>query len=119
LIGSGRIAQAHLAAAGQLASLVRLVSVADPVPGRAEDAARRYAIAVATQDYRRLLADPDVEAVIVTVPNDLHASAVVDAAAAGKHVLVEKPMALDAASAERMVAAAEASGVTQIGRAHV
>lgn len=112
LIGSGRIAQAHLAAAGQLASLVRLVSVADPVPGRAEDAARRYAIPVATQDYRRLLADPDVEAVIVTVPNDLHASVVVDAAAAGKHVLVEKPMALDAASAERMVAAAEASGVT-------
>jgi predicted dehydrogenase len=46
------------------------------------------------------------------VPNDLHASVVVDAAAAGKHVLVEKPMALDAASAERMAAAAEASGVT-------
>jgi len=112
LIGSGRIAQAHLAAAGHLPDLVRLMGVADPVPGRAEDAAHRYAIPVATEDHRRLLTDPAVEAVIVAVPNDLHASVVTDAAAAGKHVLVEKPMALNAPSAEKMVAAAQIAGVT-------
>jgi UDP-N-acetylglucosamine 3-dehydrogenase len=112
LIGSGRIAQAHLAAAGRLPDLVRVVGVADPIPGRAEDAARRYAIPVATEDHRRLLTEPAVEAVIVAVPNDLHASVVTDAAAAGKHVLVEKPMALNAPSAEKMVAAAQSAGVT-------
>lgn len=112
LIGCGRIAQAHLAAAAHLSALVCLAGVADPVPGRAEDAARRFSIPLATEDYRRLLEDPAVEAVIVTVPNDLHAAVVGDAGAAGKHVLVEKPMALDAASAREMVAAAEASGVT-------
>jgi predicted dehydrogenase len=112
MIGCGRIAQAHLLAACNLPGHVRLVGVADPVPGRAEDAARRYGIPRATQDYRRLLEDPAVEAAIVTVPNDLHAQVVCDAAAAGKHVLVEKPMALDAQSAERMVAAAEANRVS-------
>ncbi|MBI2001734.1 MAG: Gfo/Idh/MocA family oxidoreductase [candidate division NC10 bacterium] len=111
LIGCGRIAQAHLAAAAHLSGQVRLAGVADPVPGRADDAARRYSIPLATEDYRRLLEDPAVEAVIVTVPNDLHAAVVGDAAAAGKHVLVEKPMALDARSAETMVAKADASGV--------
>ncbi|MBI2113657.1 MAG: Gfo/Idh/MocA family oxidoreductase [candidate division NC10 bacterium] len=111
LIGCGRIAQAHLAAAAHLSGQVRLAGVADPVPGRADDAARRYSIPLATEDYRRLLEDPAVEAVIVTVPNDLHAAVVGDAAAAGKHVLVEKPMALDAVSAREMVAAAEVAGV--------
>lgn len=111
LIGCGRIAQAHLAAAARLSGLVRLAGVVDPVPGRAEDAARRYGIPLVAQDYRRVLVDPAVEAVIITVPNDLHAAVVAEAAAAGKHVLVEKPMALDAVSAREMVAAAEAAGV--------
>lgn len=112
LIGCGRIAQAHLAAAAHLAGLVRLVGVADPVLDRAEEAARRYGIPLAVQDHRRLLEDPAIQAVVVTVPNDLHAAVVGEAATAGKHVLVEKPMALDAAAAERMVAAAEGRGVT-------
>lgn len=112
VIGCGRIAQAHLAAAAHLANLVRLVGVADPLPDRAEAAARKYDAPVAVQDYRRLLEDPAVEAVVVTVPNDLHAPIVCDVAAAGKHILVEKPMALDASSGETMVKTAEATGVT-------
>jgi predicted dehydrogenase len=112
LIGSGRIAQAHLAAARHLTDLVRLAGVADPAPGRAEDAARQYRVPVAALDYRRLLEDPAIQAVVVTVPNDLHVTVVTEAAKAGKHVLVEKPMALDAVSAEKMVSAAGANGVT-------
>ncbi|HSC72006.1 MAG TPA: Gfo/Idh/MocA family oxidoreductase, partial [Candidatus Methylomirabilis sp.] len=59
-----------------------------------------------------VLENPAVEAVVVTVPSDLHAAVVCDAAQAGKHILVEKPMALDHPAAERMVAAAETAGVT-------
>ena len=112
LIGCGRIAQAHLRAAAYLGDLVRLMAVASPTRARAEEAARLYGIPVVAEDYRRVLEDPAVEAVVVTVPNDLHASVVCDAAQAGKHVLVEKPLALDARSSERMVASAEAAGVT-------
>src|SRR5262245_13548750 len=54
-----------------------------------------------------LLADPAIDAVDICLPTDLHESVAVAALRAGKHVLVEKPMALDGASADRMIAAAQ------------
>ncbi len=74
--------------------------------------AKAYGIPTVHDDYRRLLADPEIEAVVITTPNDSHAAIACDAARAGKHILVEKPMALDAHSAETMVRAAETVGVT-------
>lgn len=112
LIGCGRISQAHLIAAAHLTDLVRVVAVSDTMRDRTVEAARCYNIPVAVQDYRRILEDPAIEAVVVTVPPGLHATVVCEAAKAGKHILVEKPMALDALAAETMVAAAETAGVT-------
>ncbi len=112
MIGSGRIARAHLKAAQNLAGHVRVAAIAGRRREKAEAAARDFGIPVVHDDHRRLLADPAVEGVIVTTPNDSHAAIVTDAAKAGKHVLVEKPMALDTPSAEGMVRAAEAAGVT-------
>jgi len=63
-------------------------------------------------DYGALLADPGVEAVILTSPNHLHEEQAVAAAEAGKHVFCEKPLSLTGASAARIAAAAEAAGVT-------
>ena len=63
-------------------------------------------------DYREMLADPGVEAVILTSPNHLHEEQAVAAAEAGKHVFCEKPLSLTGASAARIAAAAEAAGVT-------
>jgi predicted dehydrogenase len=57
-----------------------------------------------------LLADPDIDLVDICLPNDQHESAVLAALRAGKHVLVEKPIAVDLKAAERMVAAAEKAG---------
>lgn len=65
------------------------------------------------KQYRELnaaLADPEIAAVDLCLPTYLHEAATIDALRAGKHVLVEKPMALDGPSARRMIAAAEASG---------
>lgn len=64
----------------------------------------------AYDDYRQLLADPDIDLVDVCLPNDQHARVAIEALQAGKHVLVEKPIATDPKAADRMVAAAQKSG---------
>jgi predicted dehydrogenase len=111
-IGSGRIAQAHLKAAANLPDRVRVVAMVGRRRDRAEAVARQYAVPTVMDDYRQLLRDPAVDAVVITTPNDSHASITCAAAKAGKHILVEKPMALDTHSAEAMVRAAQAGGVT-------
>ena len=58
-----------------------------------------------------VLADPDTDAVSICSPHPFHCVQAIAAAEAGKHVLVEKPMAMDVAEATRMIAAAEASGI--------
>ena len=58
-------------------------------------------------DYRDLLKDPDIDLVDVCLPNDQHEQVVIEALKAGKHVLVEKPIAVDLKAADRMVAAAQ------------
>jgi predicted dehydrogenase len=62
-------------------------------------------------DYAAVLADPEIDAVILATPHSLHADQVVQAAAAGKQIFCDKPFTLDKASAERAVAAAKAAGV--------
>jgi predicted dehydrogenase len=78
---------------------------------RARAAADRHGIAHVHGSYEALLADPDVDAVYVPLPNHLHAEWTLAAARAGKHVLCEKPLALTAADAERMIEGCRAEGV--------
>jgi predicted dehydrogenase len=85
------------------------------VASRSQDTATAYAaewgIPRAYGRYEELLADPDVDVVYVSVPHSLHAEWTVRAAQAGKHVLCEKPMTLDVAGGDRMLAAAQEAGV--------
>ncbi|GAA4685578.1 Gfo/Idh/MocA family protein [Phytohabitans rumicis] len=89
----------------------RLVVAADPVAGLRADAARRYGFGRTTGDWAEVLADPDVHAVSVTVPNFLHAEVGAAAARAGKHIWIEKPVGRDATEAATVAAAVAAAGV--------
>lgn len=113
LIGAGRWAAVHRAALPRAgASLVAVATRSDASRARVE---REWGVD-ATTDVPALLARSDVEAVIIASPNDLHAAQASAALAAGKHVLVEKPMALDVASAERVERdAARAGRVLAVG----
>ena len=88
-----------------------LVAIASRDEPRARAAADELGIPRAHGSYEALLADPDVDAVYIPLPNHLHAEWAIAAVRAGKHVLCEKPLAMTAADAERMVRAAEDAGV--------
>jgi predicted dehydrogenase len=89
----------------------RLVAIASRDRARAKAVAADAGIERVHESYDALLADPEVDAVYVPLPNHLHAEWSIAAARAGKHVLCEKPLAPTAADAERMIAVAEAEGV--------
>jgi predicted dehydrogenase len=94
----------------QAASGCRLVAIAARDPERAEALARRRGIERVHRDYQALLADPDLDAVYLPVANNLHRKWTLRALEAGKHVLCEKPLALNLAEGEEMAAAARSSG---------
>lgn len=105
LIGAGGFAKGmHLPNLAELGSDYHLRAVASRTGHNAASTGKRFGADYCTTDYREILADKDVDAVIIATRHDTHASMVLEALQAGKHVLVEKPLALD----EAEVAAIEA-----------
>jgi predicted dehydrogenase len=95
----------------QAAANCTVVALASRGADRARAAAAELGIPEAHGSYEALLADAGVDAVYIPLPNDMHAEWVMKAAAAGKHILCEKPLALSAAQAEEMAAACSSAGV--------
>ena len=91
--------------------VVELRAIASRSSAKAAEAARELGIPHGYGSYEELLADPAIEAVYIPLPNHLHAEWVRKAADAGKHVLCEKPFAMNAAEAEQAIAYAEEKGV--------
>jgi len=89
---------------------IEVVCGVDPSPEMAERFTSEHGLPV-YPDYQQALDDPNVEGVILTIPHRLHEQAVVQAAAAGKQIFCEKPLALTEASAVRMVQACDEAGV--------
>ena len=108
VIGAGGIARSHMNAI-EANDNIRLVAVMDVDTDRAGAVAKEFGASAYT-DLEPLLADAQVEAVHVCTPHYLHADQVVAAAEAGKHVLVEKPMALTLADCDRMIDACDRAG---------
>jgi predicted dehydrogenase len=109
VIGLGAISGAHTGAYRALPS-ADLVAVCDAAAEWLEYCRAQLGVARAFGDYRELLALPELDAVSVCLPTHLHAPVTMAALEAGKHVLVEKPMAMDAAEAESMAQAARRAG---------
>jgi predicted dehydrogenase len=111
VIGCGRISRSHLAAVASQPERATLVAAVDSDASLAAHAAARYGAHVALDSIDAALARSDVDAVVLCLPNHLHAPVAIRAARAGKHVLVEKPMADTAADAVAMAQAADENGV--------
>jgi predicted dehydrogenase len=109
LCGCGFIADLH-ARAVRAAGGARVVGVATHRLDTAQPFAARHGIERVTTDWQTLVTAADVDAVVIGTPNALHAPQALAALGAGKHVLVDKPMALSVAEGEAMLAAAEAAG---------
>ncbi|WP_347038551.1 Gfo/Idh/MocA family oxidoreductase [Glutamicibacter halophytocola] len=116
LIGSGWIGRFHAESIVHRVPNAVLAAVADPIEGAAAAVAGPLGGATCYTDATDLINDPQVDGVIIASPASTHTELVIAAAAAGKAVFVEKPMALTIEDANRAIAAAEAAGVPlQVG----
>ena len=111
VLGAARIARRRVIPAIQTSSNGRAVAIASRDPASAQELASELEIPAVHPGYTSLLADPQIDAVYIPLPNSEHRQWTLAAAAAGKHILCEKPLALTAAEAEEMVAAARQAGV--------
>ncbi|HBG98647.1 MAG TPA: oxidoreductase [Rhodobacteraceae bacterium] len=110
ILGASGFARAEMAPAIHLAEGGLLAALATRDPARAAPFVACYPGLRIHESYDALLADPDIDAVYVPLPNDMHVPWTLRAAAAGKHVLCEKPIALRADDIDRLIAARDASG---------
>ncbi|MBM3458112.1 MAG: Gfo/Idh/MocA family oxidoreductase [Armatimonadetes bacterium] len=110
IIGGGRVCRAHAVAAQALAS-TRLVAIAEVDEERRAKAAAEYGCR-GYPDYDTLLQDPEVEAVVIGLPHFLHLPAAVASLGAGRHVLIEKPMAMSVEECDAILDAARRAGAT-------
>jgi len=110
MLSTARI-NAKLAAGARASSRARVVAIASRQQARAEAQARELGVERAHGSYEALLADPEVDAVYVSLPNEMHHEWTMHAIAAGKHVLCEKPYSRSAAEVQTAFDAAGAAGV--------
>src|SRR5436305_11518839 len=111
ILGPGFIATRAVIPSIQGLSNARILAVASSNEQRAREVALRFGIERFYSDYQALLNDLDIDVIYIALPNHLHREWTIRAAAAGKHVLCEKPLAMDAAEADEMIAACARQGV--------
>jgi predicted dehydrogenase len=111
ILSTADIGMSKVTPAIQAGANCDVVAIASRDAGKAEAAAAQLGIAGSYGSYEELLAADDIDAVYIPLPNDMHAEWTAKAAAAGKHILCEKPLAISAAQAGEMAAAAGEAGV--------
>lgn len=111
ILGPGFIATRAIIPAIQAVSNSRILAVASSNEQRAREVAKHFGIERFYIDYQALLDDPDIDVVYIALPNYLHRDWTIRAAAAGKHVLCEKPLAIHADECNEMIAACQQAHV--------
>jgi predicted dehydrogenase len=111
VLGVARIATRKVIPAMQRGDCSVVRAIASREPSRARQAAAELGIARSYGSYNALLADPDIDAVYIPLPNHMHVEWATRAAEAGKHVLCEKPIGLTAADVQRLIAVRDRTGV--------
>ena len=109
IIGLGMIGTAHLSALSDCAT-AEVVAAADVDPIRREHAQSEFVLPTCLSDYRQLLEMPELDFIIVGTPHNSHRTITVDSLNAGKHVIVDKPLASSVTDAQEMISAAERTG---------
>jgi myo-inositol 2-dehydrogenase/D-chiro-inositol 1-dehydrogenase len=116
VIGTGRMGSVHVRNIARLIPEADLVAVCDIRLEVAQAVADELGIQRVIKDYRELLEDKDIEAILIATSTDTHAFIMKDVAAAGKHIFCEKPLALNLADIDAALAAVEEAGVKlQVG----
>jgi myo-inositol 2-dehydrogenase/D-chiro-inositol 1-dehydrogenase len=116
VIGAGRIGKLHAANLANRIDQAEVVAIADIDEAAAQAVARQLRLPRAEADYRRLLEDPNIDAVAICSATDTHATIVTAAAEAGKHIFCEKPIDFDLGRIDAALAAVARAGVTfQVG----
>src|ERR1700743_2430378 len=110
LLGAAKIAPSAIVAPAKSVPEVSRVSVAARDPARAKQFADKHNIPRIHDSYDAMIADPEIDALYIPLPNGLHGQWAIKAAKAGKHVLCEKPIAANAEEAVAMAAAARGGG---------
>lgn len=111
ILSTAKIGTAKVIPAMQRAELCDIAAIASRDAAKARSAADALGIPRSYGSYRELLQDPDIEAVYNPLPNHLHVPLSIEAAKAGKHVLCEKPVALNADETRTLIAARDQTGV--------
>ena len=110
IIGLGRWGRSLVNAVHGKTDAIRFTAAYSRTRGNAEDFCREKSVPL-RDSYQQILADPNIDAVVLATPHSSHAEQVMAAASAGKHVQVEKPLTLDRASAAGVVAATKKAGI--------
>jgi predicted dehydrogenase len=118
MLGCAEIAESAMFKAIEQGAPITVAAVAARDPARADAYASQWGVPKVYMSYEALLAEAAVDAIYVPLPNALHCRWVLAALAAGRHVLCEKPIAIDASQAEEMVAAAEERGLLLVEAFH-
>jgi myo-inositol 2-dehydrogenase/D-chiro-inositol 1-dehydrogenase len=106
IAGLGRLGKRHAEALAHQTRHCELVAACSPVAQEREYATQQLGVAHVYEDYAAMLANPDIDAVVLVTPTSLHADQTIAALQAGKHVFVEKPLALNVTDCERVLAEA-------------
>ena len=119
IVGAGGITRAHLPAYLERPDRVQLNAVCDLVEPLAQELAKKAGIDAVYLDINEMLRDADIEAVDICTTHNAHAPLAIAAAEAGKHVIVEKPMAISVQECRDMIDAADKAGVTLMVAQHL